>query len=341
MLLALALQASLLSRPLYLDEAPPELRAGRSILIVHEGVPGAPEGTRDLPTAQKLAEQLVGELREGADFGALAQRYDESPNRPTGSQLGAQPRGVLAPELDAFLFAAQIGDVSAPLETARGLQILERVPAYAEVRQVLIQGERAEARARALVERARAGEDFTALVEAARAEGEVSPHATGETILVRGWHDKLVKALAFETPIGELAEPLQSPLGWHVVQRLPRGTLPAEALERVFVRARAVLIAWSGATAAAPDLDRPKERAFELAQQIYGYVTERGDPLERYAKQWNDDPGGRERFGDLGWIYRNNPDSPAFLRDLFTKPIGELAPPFETTAGYVLMRRER
>ena len=63
--------------------------------------------------------------------------------------------------------------------------------------------------------------------------------------------------------------------------------------------------------------------------------------LARVASEVNDDPGGRDRSGDLGWIHRENPDMPVFMERLFTKAVGEVQPPQRTTAGYVILVREK
>mgnify|MGYP001287554552 CR=1 FL=1 len=41
----------------------------------------------------------------------------------------------------------------------------------------------------------------------------------------------------------------------------------------------------------------------------------------------NDDPGGRERAGDLGWVHRRMPGLPLYLQTAFLLKTGEVAAP--------------
>jgi hypothetical protein len=47
------------------------------------------------------------------------------------------------------------------------------------------------------------------------------------------------------------------------------------------------------------------------------------------------------RAGDLGWVHRYNPDLPRFLDRGFLLAPGELAPVVRSTAGFVVLRREK
>ena len=58
------------------------------------------------------------------------------------------------------------------------------------------------------------------------------------------------------------------------------------------------------------------------------------------ARAHNDDIGGKQRAGDLGWLHRNNPRSSPVLKQLYTVNPGELMGPVVTNAGYVVVRRE-
>jgi parvulin-like peptidyl-prolyl isomerase len=59
------------------------------------------------------------------------------------------------------------------------------------------------------------------------------------------------------------------------------------------------------------------------------------------AGEHDDDPGGRQRCGDLGWILRHATDTPAFLERVWSSPIGQLQGPVPSNAGWVVFRRER
>ncbi|MEM7518896.1 MAG: peptidylprolyl isomerase, partial [Planctomycetota bacterium] len=102
MILALALQSSLLVRPVYDEPEPPELRAARAIVLIHDEVPGASgKGLRTFEEALQVAAELTQKLEAGTSFSELALQYDESPHRKLGSHLGAFPQGIFAPAIDS------------------------------------------------------------------------------------------------------------------------------------------------------------------------------------------------------------------------------------------------
>ena len=85
-----------------------------------------------LVATQEEAEAILVQLREGADFGTLAQTYSlDVSTRDRGGDLGFFPRGLLlAPELEEAVFAlapAQISDVvHSDLLGYHIVQVLER-----------------------------------------------------------------------------------------------------------------------------------------------------------------------------------------------------------------------
>lgn len=118
---------------------------------------------------QADAQKLVEELRQGADFAALARaRSVDKTSAQRGGELGLFERGKMAPEFEAAAFALQKpGDVSAPVKTSFGyhvIELLERQPqrtktleeVLPEVREELLATINAQERRR-LWERAEAG----------------------------------------------------------------------------------------------------------------------------------------------------------------------------------------
>ena len=64
-----------------------------------------------------------------------------------------------------------------------------------------------------------------------------------------------------------------------------------------------------------------------------------GEDFNEIAARFNDDPGGLERRGYLGWIHRQNPDLPTFFGRLFLAAPGTLTEPALTPSGIVVLRR--
>jgi parvulin-like peptidyl-prolyl isomerase len=100
----------------------------------------------------------------------------------------------------------------------------------------------------------------------------------------------------------------------------------------VIVRARAILLQEQPGR----DIERCGAFAEELAERIRG-----GEDMAALARSADDDPGGRERGGDLGWILRRSSKTWPVIERVFLAQPGELVGPFKLSRGYLLLRRER
>jgi parvulin-like peptidyl-prolyl isomerase len=311
---------SSLARPLYLGAEPPECRALAGLSI--------PADARDPAVARARAHEVRERLRAGAELESAARGV------PGAVPLyGTFAPGALHPVLDAFLFAAAPDQLSEPLEGERVLFVARRVERWAACRELLVPGTdaEAEARARELAARARAGEDFVRLAR------ELSPDEEGgaaaeATLYERGPRDAFLKRAAFQAALGEVFGPLRSPLGFHVGKRVPVQALPEELREKGWIRARALLVADVAPGAEPRDA---RARAQALAEQIRA-----GADMAALARAHDDDPGGRARSGDLGWLHRDHPGLAPVLARLFTAESGALLGPLAAPGGWVLLRRE-
>ena len=97
-LLLLFETASLLARPMHIEDAPPPLVSARHVLVRYEGIEGA-KTPRAHEEALRIANDIVGHARSGQDFEALAARWSETPDAKTGAVLGTFVSGVLAPSI--------------------------------------------------------------------------------------------------------------------------------------------------------------------------------------------------------------------------------------------------
>ncbi len=109
--------------------------------------------------ARERAEDLLRQIRAGADFSELARRYSEDTGSARrGGDLGYNPRGRMVAEFDEAQFALDIGEVSDIVETTFGFHIIKvtgkregDVPedeAKRELAERLFRDDRAEAMAR-------------------------------------------------------------------------------------------------------------------------------------------------------------------------------------------------
>lgn len=79
--------------------------------------------SRDRET-RALAEQMVDQFQNGADFGSLAAQFSQSPTAALGGDLGWVPPGQLGDKLDAAAARLAPGQVSPPVRTLAGYHIL-------------------------------------------------------------------------------------------------------------------------------------------------------------------------------------------------------------------------
>lgn len=78
----------------------------------------------DSAIARQNAEQLMQQLRGGADFAALARQFSQSATAGNGGQLGWTRRDQLDPAIANAVGLLQPGEVTGPLEVAGGYSLL-------------------------------------------------------------------------------------------------------------------------------------------------------------------------------------------------------------------------
>jgi parvulin-like peptidyl-prolyl isomerase len=75
-----------------------------------------------------VAEDVLRQLRAGANFIALAKKYSEDQStRNAGGDLGFMPSGVMPPRFEQAAFALQPGQISDIIESPAGFQIIQLV----------------------------------------------------------------------------------------------------------------------------------------------------------------------------------------------------------------------
>ena len=340
----LLLQTSSLLSPLYLQEDPPEMRAMRMILVAHVDVPGARGSvSRTHEEARSLATDLAGRLADGQDFAELARLWSNHPSAKHKGSMGVFWPGMLGAEAEEFLFSAELYAHSGPIETVGGFMLLQRQEVEAGCLQIVIHGTGTEERDRAqgVFDQLAAGADFAALARE-HSDEELSAARGGQLgIFVRGRTDRLVKEALFEAEVGETVAPLASPIGWHIIRRVPVEDLDPALREDVVARVRVILIGRRGGDRMPVEVVRLDEEARTLAQDFFHRIQAGGEDMAELAAELNDDEGGIERRGDLGWVLRGVSRYTQVLRPVFLRPVGELIGPVDTTAGWALVLRER
>jgi parvulin-like peptidyl-prolyl isomerase len=339
----LLLQTSLFGAHPCLDSAPPEVRAARHVLVLHREVEHVdPSVTRSREEALEMASRISARARAGEDFDALVREISEAPTRLSGGVLGTYAPGVLEDALDRFLFAAASGEISEALDAPSGVHVLQRIEAHAGVLQIQIgdTSDAGRARAEDVVRRLTAGEDFSALARELSEDPGSRAHGGQYAVFERGPRDTLLKAEAFRMSVGVTDGPFATPLGWHVLRRVPPEEIDRELWEVRFVRLRAIVLAHEESEGLPPFPGRTRDAAAELARDLRARIAAGADMAE-LARELDDDPGGRERGGDLGWLHRSTPGLPAWIARAWLEKVGWLSEVVSTPAGFVILRRER
>lgn len=80
-----------------------------------------PESERQV---HELADRLVQQVRDGADFSALAREFSQSASAAVGGDLGWVTKGQLDQEIDRMLAGMSKGQVGGPVQTLAGFHVL-------------------------------------------------------------------------------------------------------------------------------------------------------------------------------------------------------------------------
>jgi peptidyl-prolyl cis-trans isomerase SurA len=95
------------------------------------GLDGKPEPVTEaeneaaLAAAKAKADDLVAQIRKGADFAELAKKFSETSTAKDGGDLNFFKRGTMAKELDDKVFALKAGEVTDAIRTKQGYVILK------------------------------------------------------------------------------------------------------------------------------------------------------------------------------------------------------------------------
>ena len=201
------------------------------------------------------AEQVLAQLREGADFSKLAVSFSDAQDALQGGAMGWRSRDRLPDVFAQALDGLKPGEVSAIIRSPAGfhlLKLLERrvagAPAMVEqvhARHILVKTSEivseddAKRKLSNLRERIVNGADFG---ELARLNSDDASSVKGGDL---GWIFQGDTVPEFERAmnslkVGQVSEPFASPFGWHLVQVLARRQTDVSG-ERKRAEARLIL----------------------------------------------------------------------------------------------------
>ncbi|MFZ5791121.1 MAG: peptidylprolyl isomerase [Pseudomonadota bacterium] len=98
------------------NKGKPEYLVGEIFLPVYN--------SSDASAVQLTAQDLMGQLKQGANFGALARQFSQSATASGGGLLGWLRPDQLDPEMRAAITAMAPGQITGPVQTSGGYSIL-------------------------------------------------------------------------------------------------------------------------------------------------------------------------------------------------------------------------
>ena len=260
--------------------------------------------------------------QQGISFSAARQQIENEMRiaRVQRFQVGERIQ-ISDQDVDNFL-ASEIGRMASSSEYRLG-HILISTPANASSSDIL----NAEKKAEELVKQLRKGDDFHQLAMA---------HSNSRTALEGGdlgWRNEtqlpsLFSAIAPSLNIGDIAGPISSSSGYHIVKLLNKRGGNTKLVTQY--KTRHILLS--------PNELRDEAAAKEQADDIYTRLN-RGDDFALLAREFSDDPGSGAQGGELGWV--NVGDMvPEFNQTMLSTPVGQFSAPFKTQFGWHILQVE-
>jgi peptidyl-prolyl cis-trans isomerase SurA len=210
----------------------------RSVRLQHILI-GLPEGAspETINQARADADQVIAELRGGADFGRVAASISDGANALEGGDLGWRTTAELPVAFADAIRPLSPGGITEPIRSPSGFHVFKvvevasggrRVVDQTHARHILIAPNEvvSDDEARLRLDRLRArilgGESFEELARA-NSDDKASSVSGGDL----GWSSPGSFVPVFEEqmaaiPVGQISQPFKSPYGWHILQVLER-----------------------------------------------------------------------------------------------------------------------
>ena len=209
-----------------------EYRLGHILIAVPEGA--SPE---QIAAARERTEEVLGKLRQGADFAQTAVAVSDGQQALQGGDLGWRKAAQVPTLFSEIVVNMEVGGLSEPIRSASGFHIVTLLEKRGDDRMIITQTSArlivirpneitsdadAETRLEQLKERIELGEDFASL---ARSHSDDTRTAAKGGDL--GWlspgdaNPRLEEAIQDLAP-GEVSSPFRTEQGWQIVQVVER-----------------------------------------------------------------------------------------------------------------------
>ena len=105
-------------------EVPEQLRASHILIKPNTTDPNT-DPNEAKATAKAKTQDLLKQIKDGADFGELAKEHSECPSAAKGGDLGYFPKDRMVPPFEKAAFELEVGQISDVVETAFGYHIIK------------------------------------------------------------------------------------------------------------------------------------------------------------------------------------------------------------------------
>lgn len=201
-------------------------------------VVGLPDGATpdQVATAANKARDIKSVIEKGElDFSAAAIRFSDAPNALEGGEIGWRALDAIPPALVGLIQQLQPGQITEPVRTPGGYQLIQLIETRAQGVQTItefnslgilvrvtptVNAEAARQKIEQMRARIVAGEDF-GVVAREGSDDNLSRNDGGNMgwFQVNEWGTAVGNQL-MQLQDGELSQPFQSEVGWHLVRRL-------------------------------------------------------------------------------------------------------------------------
>lgn len=205
-----------------------------SIILVALPEEASPE---QIQQAEQRAQQLLKELKQGADFAEVAIAASSDPTALNGGDLGWRRTTELPDSISTAISKLKKGDISNPIRTPSGFYLVQyrdkrggavQLEQQVQVRHILLKPseirspEQTQRLINRLHERIKQGEPFEVLAK--ELSDDLGSGSEGGAL---GWASPGQMVPEFEqvmmsTPVGEVSQPFESRFGWHILEVLDR-----------------------------------------------------------------------------------------------------------------------
>jgi peptidyl-prolyl cis-trans isomerase D len=229
-----------------------DYRISDRVKVAHILFKTAGKAPAEVATIGKTAQDVLNQIKGGANFADLAKKYSEDTSASNGGELGWVVRGQTVKEFEDTAFSMKPGQVSDLVKTVYGIHILKledkqmaHLQAFAEVKDSILAelekqkvADAQEKLADDLLRGLRLKPDaFEDVVRKAGLEPQMSPlFRYGQAVADLGSGDTF-ENLAFQLHRGEVGTPISVPKGQAIIQLADIVPEHVPTLEEVRTRA--------------------------------------------------------------------------------------------------------